>query len=295
MKAQFEKITYDESSSWQLLIRELDEIPFEWHFHPEYELTLTLNSQGERYIGTRIEPYSNWDLTLLGPNIPHTWHSNAKLDSDRPHKVYVLWFDHSWITKLTDLFPEFQGIQQVIEMADKGIQFSQLLAKSLSSLFSELDSASPTKRLTLFLQILGSLMKSQDCECLNISHSDLKVHSEKRQQTLLNKVLELIHEEYVLEVSVKQIARYVGMSESTLNRFFQRLMGQTFNQYIIDVRLAKACSLLIRSDLSVAIVANQSGFQNLSNFNRLFKRHKRMTPKEFRRLYLTNVKKRAPN
>lgn len=90
MKAQYEKVQYNQNNSWQLLIRRLEAIPFEWHFHPEYELTLTLNSKGERYIGDTISEYEDFDLVLLGPNIPHTWQSRTSLEADKEQKVYVL-------------------------------------------------------------------------------------------------------------------------------------------------------------------------------------------------------------
>ena len=109
MKAQYEKVQYNQDNSWQLLIRRLEAIPFEWHFHPEYELTLTLNSKGERYIGDTVSEYEDFDLVLLGPNIPHTWQSRASLETDKEQKVYVLWFDTQWIEELSRLFPECQA------------------------------------------------------------------------------------------------------------------------------------------------------------------------------------------
>lgn len=97
MKAQFEKVTVPEGASWQFMLRELDAIPFEWHFHPEYELTLTLNSTGERYIGDSIEKYGEQDLVLTGPNLPHTWQSSCSLDKNCSQVVYVLWFSQQWL------------------------------------------------------------------------------------------------------------------------------------------------------------------------------------------------------
>ncbi|GAM54100.1 transcriptional regulator, araC family [Vibrio ishigakensis] len=110
MKAQFEKVEYAQDSSWQLLIRRLESIPFEWHFHPEFELTLTLNSAGERYIGDTISEYGDYDLVLLGPNIPHTWQSRTSLDSGLEQRVYVLWFDMQWIQEVARLFPECRSV-----------------------------------------------------------------------------------------------------------------------------------------------------------------------------------------
>ncbi len=115
MRAQFEKVEYRDDSSWRLLIRELETIPFEWHFHPEYELTLTLNSAGERYIGDNISDYHHADLTLVGPNIPHTWQSQHHLDPTRPQKVYVLWFDQAWVDNLLRSFPEFSPLDTLFK------------------------------------------------------------------------------------------------------------------------------------------------------------------------------------
>ena len=81
----------------ELLHRRLDDgIPFLWHYHPEFELTLTLNSRGQRYIGDDIANYDDGDLVLLGPNLPHTWCSAEKIDAASPHIAIVMWFTESW-------------------------------------------------------------------------------------------------------------------------------------------------------------------------------------------------------
>ena len=93
MRPLFEKVTVPAGASWSLLDRRLDDgIPFQWHYHPEFELTLTLNSRGQRYIGDSIESYDDGDLVLLGPNLPHTWNSADKIDPRRPHHALVMWF-----------------------------------------------------------------------------------------------------------------------------------------------------------------------------------------------------------
>ena len=82
MRPLFEKVTVPEGASWALLDRRLDDgIPFQWHYHPEFELTLTLNSRGQRYIGDSIATYDDGDLVLLGPNLPHTWCSAERIDA----------------------------------------------------------------------------------------------------------------------------------------------------------------------------------------------------------------------
>ena len=100
MRPLFEKVTVPEGASWSLLHRRLEDgIPFYWHYHPEFELTLTLNSRGQRYIGDSIETYDDGDLVLLGPNLPHTWCSAERIDARRPHVALVMWFTEAWAAK----------------------------------------------------------------------------------------------------------------------------------------------------------------------------------------------------
>ena len=94
MKPFFETVTPEAGESWAFLDRRLqDGIPFEWHQHPEFELTLTLNSRGHRYVGDDVEPYDNGDLVLIGPGIPHSWHSHEAVDPQ--HGLMSLWLPGS--------------------------------------------------------------------------------------------------------------------------------------------------------------------------------------------------------
>ena len=86
MKPLLEKVLVDQGSSWSAFHRHLESFPFEWHYHPEFELTMTLNSVGQRYIGDYIGSYDHGDLILMGPNLPHTWCSQAKIEPQRPHE-----------------------------------------------------------------------------------------------------------------------------------------------------------------------------------------------------------------
>src|SRR5436305_3904972 len=93
MRPFLETLPVRQGASWSMLNRRLDAaIPFQWHHHPEFELTLTLNSRGQRFIGDNVGPYEDGDLVLVGPNLPHTWSSCEKLDPTRPHIALVLWF-----------------------------------------------------------------------------------------------------------------------------------------------------------------------------------------------------------
>ena len=118
MRPQFEKVTVPEGASWSLLDRRLDDgIPFQWHYHPEFELTLTLNSRGQRYVGDSVAAYDDGDLVLLGPNLPHTWCSAERIDGRHPHNALVMWFTEAWADGLTGSLAEMRGVAALLARA----------------------------------------------------------------------------------------------------------------------------------------------------------------------------------
>ncbi|MDE8603006.1 helix-turn-helix domain-containing protein [Marinomonas sp. RSW2] len=267
--------------SWQFLLRELDSIPFEWHFHPEYELTLSINSVGKRYIGDHIEEYTDNDLTLIGPNLPHTWHSQDKIDSNKPISVIVLWFSNHWIDNVVALFPELNSLKEKLNQAHQGAQFSEDIARRLRPRFLEMIQANDARKLTLLLEVLVCL-QSEPHKALASSkfHSQ---HTNASQQRRLSQVLRWIHDSFADNISLADAAKVSAMSSSHFVRFFKANMHQSFNQYLNEVRIGHACSLLISSEQPVAIISEKSGFLNQSNFNRQFKKFKHLSPLQFRK------------
>src|SRR5512134_3022387 len=118
MRPLFERVTVPDGASWAMLHRRLDDgIPFIWHYHPEFELTLTLNSRGQRYIGDNVSNYDDGDLVLLGPNLPHTWCSAAKIDSAQPHIALVMWFTEGWSASIVDALAEMKSVAALLQRA----------------------------------------------------------------------------------------------------------------------------------------------------------------------------------
>lgn len=279
MKAHLEFLSKAQTS-WQFLLRELDEIPFEWHFHPEYELTFSINSVGKRYIGDNIEEYADNDLTLIGPNLPHTWHSQHKLDNNNPISVIVLWFSHAWIDNVVTLFPELNLLKEKLNQAHQGIQFSDNIARQLRPRFIDMIQADDARKLTLLLEVLVCLQKEPHKKLASSKfHTQ---HTNANQQHRLSQVLRWLHDHFADDIQLADAAKVSAMSTSHFVRFFKANMQQSFNQYLNEVRIGHACSLLISSGLPVALIAEKSGFLNQSNFNRQFKNFKHLSPLKFR-------------
>src|SRR5262245_1915219 len=156
MKSAYEKVRIEARSSIALLDRRLRAgIPFEWHHHPEFELTLTLNSRGHRFIGDHLGPYDDGDLVLVGPNLPHTWCSSSPIDPAKPHVAIVSWFSDAWVTEVTRLMPELAGIRELHREARRGILFSRAVSKEVRQQIETLPAASTGERLLTLLRVLN--------------------------------------------------------------------------------------------------------------------------------------------
>src|ERR1700691_596688 len=155
MKPQFERVTYPHGCSLRVYNRRVSEIPFEWHHHPEYELTLTLNSRGWRFIGDHIGPYHAPDLALVPPDMPHTWASTETVQQGDPHVAIVIWFARKWALGLAALCPEYAAMRKLLLNASTGLAFAEETAARVAGRLPNLLSQVPQVRLPSALDVLA--------------------------------------------------------------------------------------------------------------------------------------------
>ena len=281
MKAFFETVTPEAGASWAFLDRRLpDGIPFEWHHHPEFELTLTCNSRGHRYVGDDVEPYDDGDLVLIGPGIPHSWHSREAVDATRPHVALVVWFTREWAAGLTTLFPETARIGGMLARATQGLSFGRAARDAVAPLIEAMRTATSARRLVLLLDVLTTLCQDPDAVPLaNIPSEPLELAADPR----LARVLAHLHDHFAEPVSIGGMAELACVSTSAFHRMFRRHTRMTMVGYINRLRIGRACSMLIESAMPIATIAAEVGFTNLSLFNRQFARAKGDTPSNFRK------------
>jgi AraC-like DNA-binding protein len=282
MRPVFEKVTVPEGSSISLLNRRLDEgIPFQWHYHPEFELTLTLNSRGQRYIGDSIANYDDGDLVLIGPNLPHTWCSAASVRPAGPHVAVVTWFTPQWAASLTESLPELRPVEAMLVGASRGIVFSRDVAESVRPALEKMPDLKPVERLFRLMEVLSRLSEDGDFEFL------ASVGFDRRGPTAadrgrIDRVLDHIHEHYRAPVSIGKLAEIACLSPSGFHRLFRRHTRLTVGEYLTQLRIGQACALLLNTRRPIAHIADATGYANLSNFNRQFRALKGMTPRQFR-------------
>lgn len=282
MKPFLEKVVSADDASWTMLNRRLDDnIPFEWHHHPEYELTLTLNSRGQRFVGDHIGDYTNADLVLLGPNLPHTWCSSQKIADDQPHIALVMWFKPEWADGLTSMLTELRPVANMLGKAGRGLNFSASATNGVRPAIETLFGKPPAERLISLIEVLTRLAADDAARPLaspTRSNGVISVSDRPR----IDRVLEHIHANYAGDITIASLSDLAALSPSGFHRLFRRHTRLTFTEYVARLRIGEACSQLSGSDRPIAHIADSVGYHSLANFNRQFRSLKGLAPRDFR-------------
>lgn len=279
MKPLLEHLPASPDASWSMLNRRLDDaIPFEWHHHPEFELTLTLNSRGQRFIGNHVAEYDHGDLVLIGPDLPHTWASREKLDETKPHVALVFWFRREWIDGLTGGSVELAPIRRLVSDAGTALAFDPALGRRLSADFEALFLHPPAQRLFGLLTILARLAEERTRQPLSSVIPQQHVGDRSR----IDRVLVHIHKHYHAPLRMEELAEIAFLSVSGLHRLFQRHTQMSVSEYVIALRIGESCSRLSGTNQPIQHIAAEVGYASLANFNRQFRRLRGMSPREYR-------------
>jgi AraC-like DNA-binding protein len=284
MKPNFEKVVAGQSS-FIAFERSDPEFPFYWHYHPEFELTLILDSQGQRLVGDGIADYAAGDLVLIGPNVPHSWRSGpVKSSGNEVHRAIVVQFREDFIGPRFFELKETEAVARLLRNASNGLAFGHTeTGRKVAEYLAGLPFVSPAKRLVLLLTALVDLAGEQEAEVL----SSLRVRPICRpaDQQRIEAICAYLNEHFEEEVEFSDLSDRFHMEQASLCRFFKRATGRTMTAYLNELRVGAAAQLLLDSDESVLEIALRVGFGNYSNFNRQFKRIKGIGPRTLRRQF----------
>jgi len=281
MKPYLEHIATPQDASWVLFGRRLKSIPFEWHYNTEYELTLTLNSRGQRFVGDNISSYGHGDLVLIGPKIPHTWCSSGKAQPGRMHQALVLWFSEAFVRGMIEPHVELHSIGKLLQKSARALTFSEPTRARGQAVICKMLDQSPGNRLTSLLNLL--LLLAADTKTSFVaSTANQSVSLSTETEERIGRVIAHLHEHYREEIAISRLARIAALSRSSLHRLFKLHTSTTISSYVAQLRIGHACALLLNSRKPVSLIADEVGYNNLANFNRQFKTLKNKTPREFR-------------
>jgi len=246
------------------------------HYHPEYELNLVMKSTGKRIVGDSINEYSGIDLVFIGPNTYHKWSGDG---SEGSHVITIQFpedlFDQSFLDRKL-----MNPIKELLKKSYRGIEFSEETKVEMKERILALCNMHGFDSVLSFLSILYDLAISRNQRLL--ASSTFKSEFEIPKSQRIKKVVQHLQEHYDQEIMLSEVATMVNMSDSAFSHFFKRRTQRSFSDYLIDIRIGHACRKLLETNHNISNICYNCGFNNLSNFNRLFKKKKGCTPSEFR-------------
>jgi len=247
------------------------------HYHPEYELNLVMETSGERIVGDSINEYSGTDLVFIGPNTYHKWTGNNK--GNGSHVITIQFpedlFDQSILDRKL-----MAPINELLKKSYRGIEFSEKTKKEMKQRILDLCDSHGFDSILKFLSILHDLATSRDQNLL--ASSTFKSKFEIPKSRRIKKVVQYIHTHYDEDIMLTDVSDMINMSDSAFSHFFKRRTQRSFSDYLIDIRIGNACRKLLETNHNISEICYNCGFNNISNFNRLFKKRKGCTPSKFR-------------
>lgn len=263
--------------------RHKKEFTYPIHNHSVYELNFVENAKGvRRIVGDSQEVIGDYDLCLITSPLEHVWEQN-ECHSDDIREITVQ-FDFSMSDETLFGRNPYASITRMMQEAKKGLSFP---LQAIMKVYGMLDTLSSVKdgfyAVQQFLTILYELSRCENARTL-ASSSYAKVAVEDDSRRIL-KVKNFISKNYMDELRLPELASLAGMSSSAFSRFFKLHTGRNISEYIIDLRLGYAARMLVDTAKSISEIGFDCGFNNLSNFNRIFKKKKGCSPSEFRESY----------
>lgn len=264
--------------SFLVFDRMKDDFDFPLHFHPEFELNFILNGKGvRRIVGDNMEEIAEIELVLVGPNLQHCWELyNCK--EENIHEVTIQFHNDLFDEKLLQR-KIMKPIKDMFERSAHGILFSRKIAEELKPRILRLSKIHDIDYFLELVSILHDLANSRNQHLLSsyVSQNKNFENSDK-----IKTVYEFVQDNYDKKISLAEISEKVNMSQVSFNRFIKKRTGKTFIEYVNDTRIGYAARWLLEKDLSIAEVAFKCGFNNIANFNRIFKKNKNCTPSQYR-------------
>ncbi len=262
--------------------RQKSEFDFPLHYHDEIELNFILNAKGaRRVVGDHIAEIDDRELVLVGSNIPHVWQTH-KCKSKEIREITIQF--HKDL--LDDKFlkrNQLSFIRKMLERATRGISFSKSTIDQLTPRLMTLNQKQGFDSVLELMSILHDLSVSRHMQTL--SNTSFNITESTYSSRRIEKVVDLLNQNFHKTITLAEAAKIANMSTASFSRFFKARTGISFVNSLLEIRLGHATRMLIETTQSVSEIAYDCGFNNISNFNRLFKKKKGCTPSVFRENY----------
>ncbi len=261
--------------------------PYPWHYHPEYELVMIRKSSGRRMVGDHIGHFEEGDLVFMGPRIPHVWVNDPDFVEGRKDylaEAVVIQFVDNFLGQSFMQIPEMEEFRHFLRNSDRGMVIKGKAREKINILMEEMLPSNGLRRLSSLLCIFDilSALKNSEYEML-ASPGSLK-NTDYKTSDHFSRINEYIMRNFHEDISLPEIAAVANMAVTTFCNFFKEHYRVTFVEYLNRVKIGHACKLISEKEVNVVEAAYKSGYNNLANFNKQFKKLKNMTPSEYRKM-----------
>lgn len=261
-----------------------------WHYHPEVELTLIRRGNGMRLVGDSMQPFEDGDLILLGANVPHLWRSDASYfepSSDLIIEAVAIHFKADFWGEVFLALPEMVPVKKLMERAQRGIKIKGNMRTYIAEKMEEIIHTRGIARIEQLLHILNGIATSEEYELLSSTGFVQTFNASNTDR--IDQIFNYTFTHFKESLSIHKIASAVNLSPHSFCRYFKTRTLKTYWQFLLEVRIGHACKLLIENKRNISDIAFESGFSNLSNFNRQFKSVMQLTPLQYVKAYTANL------
>jgi len=286
MKPHLLKVSLEPESSFNIRQNKGPNFYNQWHFHPEIELIYVHKGRGTRFIGNNVSRFEPNELTLIGSNLDHMWRCDPEYflkGSKLIAEVTVIYFHHDFLGDRFFNSPELKSINSLLEKAKQGIKITGNTKHQVKDLIAKLADASGLERIVTLLAILEKIAQTKEKHIINAAYQPIKF--EEAEANRLNQIFHHTLTNFQKKITLTEIASVANLSPKAFCRYFKSKTRKTYYNFLLEVRIAHACNLL-EKDMTIYEVCYECGFNNLSNFNRYFKKIMNKAPFEYRRSLL---------
>ncbi|MEX2594931.1 MAG: AraC family transcriptional regulator [Anditalea sp.] len=285
MKPRHEKLTLEPKYSFILQKDVYPFYPTPWHYHPEFELVLVVKSTGRRTVGDHEERFSDGDLVFLGPNMPHSFQNDPIYYQGKTSltaEAIVIHFREDFLGRDFFNLPEMIAVNQLFDKAKFGLKILGNTRQNIAGIMHEMKDMSGHRRIIQLLSILEILSLSEEYQLLaNPGFVQQYAVSGNDRITVVHKY---IMANFKKDIALAEVAEVANMSITSFCRFFKACTRKNFSHFLNEIRIGYACKLLLEKEHNISRVCYESGFNNMSNFNRQFKKITNKSPLQYKNL-----------
>lgn len=287
MKPELLKVLANPNESFSIRNDEVPHFYNRWHFHPEIELVHIKNGSGIQFTGDNIARFQNDDVLLIGSNLPHYWKCDDIYFEKNPALKAVATVAHFkpdfWGRDFLEL-PENRKIKDLLQKAKKGITIKGNTKKAIIKILGELQKVEGSLRIALLLQALYTIAASRNYK--TISATIFEESAADKESERLNIIYQYTLEHFRENIPLQKIASIAHISPNSFCRYFKAHTRKNYNLFLQELRVGHASKLLIENKENITQVCYKSGFNNVTNFYKAFKKITGKTPLEYQNYFV---------